>query len=342
MVNLTAAVNHANNYWYKPCLDGVVWTKSKGINVEQEAVRFGKDPQRYVGRFLLYDAVDGQREGLFLIPAADAHLGFLKAKGFDAGNFDDKVFLCSWSDDGRDIYAGQTPPYTGLNDCSHFVSECFKQAGVAVWALSAVQLVANIRRRADTKTLCYQVDKEAARRIINSNLMTPGDVIAFSFDGLFRHCTIYLGGRAIVMHTPLNHPHGPWKRETDSAGQNNWEASAHENHPEVTLIHFGHRDRDPLTVGWIHGWWEMSLPGGEVLFFYFGPNGKASYVSKRPTRVNAPPEAPEGKAYWFGMPGEDVLVCWKDSGTLDRVFLAGEQMSGTTNGEPLKGVRMRS
>src|SRR5262249_7999447 len=207
--------------------------------VAQECRLRKLDPAQWVGRFLWYDRPGSFAEGLFLVPAAVASPAAMKARGFHSRHYPDKVFLCSWSDNKKDAVDGQTPPYTGLNDCSHFVSDCLQKAGVDAWALNAPDLVRRLRARADTKTLCFQVNKEAARRVINSGLLTPGDVIAFSDWTGFRHATLYVGGRMIAMHTSANHPDGdPVYLRNDWAGPNNWEASAHDAHPNVTLIHF--------------------------------------------------------------------------------------------------------
>src|SRR5262249_40032704 len=126
----------------------------------------------------------------------------MKARGFHSRNFPQKVFLCSWSDNKKDTAEGQTPPYTGLNDCSHFVSECLRKAGIDAWALNAPELVRNLLSRSDTKTLCFQVNKDGARNVINSGLLTAGAVIAFSDWNGFRHATLYLGGRHAHQRQP--------------------------------------------------------------------------------------------------------------------------------------------
>src|SRR5262249_37331308 len=123
VANMAAAVNHANNYWYRSCADGDVWTPNAPVNANRDCAARGLNPAEWGGGFLNYERPGSLAEGLFLIPAAIGHPAIIKARDFMARNFPDRHFLCSWSDSKKDTFEGQTPPYTGLNDCSHFVSE---------------------------------------------------------------------------------------------------------------------------------------------------------------------------------------------------------------------------
>jgi hypothetical protein len=341
MPNLAAAVNHANNYWYRSCADNQVWTPNVPVNINRECRGRNLDPAQWVGRFLVYERSEGLAEGLFLVPAAVASPATMKARGYRSRNFPDKVFLCSWSDNKKDVSEGQTPPFTGLNDCSHFVSECLKMGGIGVWALNAPDLVKRLRGRTDTRTLCLQVDKERARWIINAGLLTPGDVIAFSDWTGFRHATLYLGGRMIAMHTSANHPDGdPMYQRSDGVGANNWEGSAHASHPNVTLIHFTHNDRDTRPLTWAHGWWKIIGPG-KLFFYYLSPEGMAFWVNKAPTKVTGAPEQPGGRGFWFTNAEGNIHITWRDTGTLE-FFRRGPNntMTGASTGEVLAANRL--
>jgi hypothetical protein len=339
--SLAAAATHANNYWYRPCADGQVWTPNVPVNVDPECRRRNLDPGQWVGRFLWYERGGFLAEGLFLVPNAIASPAAMKARSFRSSNYPEKVFLCSWSDNKKDTSEGQTPPFTGLNDCSHFVSECLQRAGVTAWSLNAPDLVKRLRARTDTKTLCYQVDKEAARWIINSGLMTPGDVVAYSDSNGFRHATLYLGARMIAMHTSFNHPDGdPMHIRTDSAGPNNWEASAHASHPNVTLIHFSYGDLDTRQVTWAHGWWKVIGPG-KIYYYHLSADGQAAWMLTPPTNLNTAPNQPGGRGYWFATPERNVYVCWRDTGTLEFFRPQPNQaMTGASSSEVLSGARL--
>jgi hypothetical protein len=342
--NLVAAVNHANNYWYRPCADGQVWMPSTAVNVPQECKSRDLDPARWVARFLWYYVGSNFFEGLFLVPADVATPAAMKARDFHSHNYPDKVFLCSWSDSHKDSTGGQTPPYTGLNDCSHFVSECLQQGGVNVWSLNAPDLVQRVRARSDTRTLCFQVNKEAARVIINSGLMTPGDVMAFSDHIGFRHAGLYLGERMVAMHTYFNHPDADDRYfHKDAAGRNNWEELAHPGHPNVTLIHFNHRDWDPRSLTWVHGWWKVTA-SGKTYYYYFTKDGRAAWVVKAPTSLTAEPVSAEGSGYWFAAPGEfyrGVVVCWRSTGTMERFSqMSSQAMTGQSTNGTLSAARL--
>ncbi|HJZ93190.1 MAG TPA: hypothetical protein VKE40_20100 [Gemmataceae bacterium] len=338
---MAAAVNHANNYWYRSCADGDVWTPNAPVNANRECAARGLNPAEWAGRFLNYERPGSLAEGLFLIPAAIGHPAIIKARDFMARNFPDRHFLCSWSDSKKDTFEGQTPPYTGLNDCSHFVSECLQKGGVSTWSLNAPGLVKGLRARPDTKTLCHQVDKDAARWIINCGLLTPGDVVAYSDWTGFRHATLYLGGRMIAMHTSANHPDGnPSFLRNDQNGPNNWESSAHAAHPNITLIHFGDRDADTRPVRWAHGWWKVTGASG-VFYYHFTPEGQTGWTSSSPTTLTRPPDNPGGRGYWFINPDGSIQVCWRDTGMLEFFRPQPNQaMTGASTGEVLNGVRL--
>jgi hypothetical protein len=341
VLDLTATVGHANNYWYRPCADGQVWTPNAPVNVDRECRQRNLSPANWSARFLNYERPGGLAEGLFLIPSAIASTAIMKARGFLSRNYPEKYFLCSWSDNKKDTSEDQPPPFTGLNDCSHFVSECLQRGGVSTWALNAPDLVKGLRARTDTKTLCYQVEKDKARWIINSGLLTPGDVIAFSDANGFRHATLYLGGRMIAMHTASNHPDGnAYFVNTDQAGPNNWESSAHAAHPSVTLIHFAHRDTDTRTVTWAHGWWKVT-GGSGVFYYHFTPDGQSAWMTQAPTNLTAPPDKPGGRGYWFVNSEKNVHITWRNSGTLEFFRPQPNQtMTGASDSESLSAARL--
>jgi len=340
MANMALAAAHADTFWFRPCADDTVWTKTRAISLSQEARSFNKNPAEWVGRFLFMDDGAFLTEGLYLIPAVRASLGELRAKGFRSDEFSDRKFICSWYDAGATDDDGLKPKYHGLNDCAHFVSECMKAAGLgAVATTSAAQLVANLRARADTKTLALNVSRSAAKRIVNSDVMTPGDVIAFSDGSRFRHTTLFLGDKKIAMHTNINHPTLNVIRNVEEG--ENWMKSANTTHPLVTLIHFNYRDLDPALASWLPGWWEM-VTGGRPFFYHFTATGKAAWTSQRPSALNSPPTQPGGTGYWFVNSEGDVNVCWRDTGSLDIIFHSSTlpKTFGLSNGDELFATRL--
>lgn len=340
MADMTLAVVHAANFWFRPCADNTVWTKTRAINITQEALALRLPPAEWAGRFLFMPEGKFLIEGLYLIPAAQAGIGTLKARGFRSAKFRDRKFLCSWHDAGKTDDDGLKPKYHGLNDCAHFVSECMKAGGVTgVGSTSAAQLVANLRARADTKTLALNVSKGVAKRIVNSGIMTPGDVIAFSDGSRFRHATLFLGDKSIAMHTAINHPALDIFEEEEEG--ENWMKSANTTHPLVTLIHFNHRDPDPALTPWLPGWWQVTI-GGMTFFYHFTNTGKAAWTSQPPTNLAAPPAQPGGKGYWFGTADGNAEVCWRDTGTLDTLIRPSNPavVIGLSNGNQLTATRL--
>jgi len=338
---MSAAASHAHDYWYRPCADGQVWTPNAPVDVNKECQQRRLNPTQWVGRFLNYERSGQFAEGLFLVPDTQAGLSTLNGRSFYARNYPEKVFLCSWSDNKKDTSEGQTPPFTGLNDCSHFVSECLQKAGISTWSLNAPDLVKGLRARHDTKTLCFQVDKDAARWIINAGIMSPGDVVAYSDWSGFRHATLYLGDRMIAMHTTINHPQGdPGYIRNDGSGPNNWETSAHDSHPKVTLIHFSYNDRDTRQLTWVPGWWKVSGSGG-IFYYHLTADGRATWTAQIPKVLTMPPAQAGGRGYWFVTVDRNINICWTETGTLE-FFRPGpnQTMSGASASEVLNDNRI--
>ena len=82
MADLTLAVVHAANFWFRPCADNIVWTKTRPINVIEEARALKLPPAEWVGRFLFVPEGRFLIEGLYLLPIAEAGIGRLRASGF--------------------------------------------------------------------------------------------------------------------------------------------------------------------------------------------------------------------------------------------------------------------
>jgi hypothetical protein len=180
MYDPVAACNHAGSFWHSPCEDKKVWLPGYAIDIDREFERFGLSPADWVPAFLDYG--DDNREGLFFVEKGKATVDFMISTMFRVRAFPEFHFVCSWPDTGKDTFDEQTPPHTGLNDCSHFVTECLSEGGIQFnrSTLKAPDLVQALHDRTDTKTLAQHVDKDAAARIIRSGVMSPGDVIAFA------------------------------------------------------------------------------------------------------------------------------------------------------------------
>lgn len=348
-MSLTAAVTRADTFWSLPCPDNIVWTADRAIDVAAEVGKQKKKAPKtdWVPVFLWYaHEAGGRQEGLYLIPAADKD----KRAGakFLASAFPDRVMLSSWSDKRETTVEGQTgaarPPYWGLNDCTHFISNCLAAAGKNVETPRAAELVAKLRARSDIKTLCLLAELDAAKRIIDSPVLRAGDVIAFGgTNGHHRHTTLVVRvkttttdpktgvetttGVKVAMHTHMDHPDG---------GGGDWEPIVDTGeHARVTVLHFSDEDVVPGPFSALPGWWRATK-GGKDVFYHFDKTGHVAQVAARPKNLKLPPGHATARGYWFEDPG-NVRLCWTASGTFealvpdlpDRITMAGTSDGAT-------------
>jgi hypothetical protein len=231
----------------------------------------------------------------------------------------------------------QKPKCNGLNDCAHFVTESLAAGGINVRTTGVPQLLGMLRGLADTKTLALTVAVDAAERIVKAGIMDVGDVIIYSLTPTdHHHSVVYMGGEKIAMHTWANHPRHPTR-------QGDWKASASEDHPLVTLIHFGRDDGIPAAGTWLSGWWQV-LWRGTTYYYYFDAKGHVGYTKQAPANTSQPLYSPESRGYWFQI-GFNIKNCWTRTGSLEVFTIlpptARDYMEGTWNGtEPLVADKM--
>jgi hypothetical protein len=333
----TKIKEYADKYWFTACEDGTVWTANQAINISAEiAKRPGCKTGKWSAAFLRYEEVGGVRaEGLYLIDAAN----LAKVKGTThAENYPERKMLCSWDDvekNNRVNLADKVAPYFGLNDCSHYVSQCLKAGGIHVETLSAPMLFNNLRARADTKTLALTVDKEKAKLIVHSGVLNVGDVFVFSLTPTdHHHAAIYLGfvngEPRITMHTHSNHPD-----RTDPTFSRDWENSANSSHPLVTLIHF---NDDPIQLlgAPLLGWWKVTWRQ-KIYFYFFDGDGRVSYTTQKPTNWGVKPAVDRNqKGYWFVNSSMKASICWPVSGSLETINI-GSLNSSVPGSVSIKG-----
>ena len=230
---------YVDGHWMVPCQDGLVWVYYAAIDTNAEIAKHKKGG---VAVFLQYaDATYGSLEGLYLVPAAD--LPRVKSGKFDASLYPNRKMISSWYDNSskntfNPEVQTQNPPYNGLNDCAHFVTQSLAAGGIHVETTGVPTLFNKLYARGDTKTLAKTVDAATAEVIINSGIMKVGDVVMYAKGKELHHSVVYMGSGKIAMHTWANHPDHPTLH-------GDWKASATEDHPLVTLIHFS-RDDIPI------------------------------------------------------------------------------------------------
>lgn len=355
MVDLTLATKHADKYWAEVCEDGKVVTHKHLIVIKDEYKNFNISPDQWQAVFLKYDKDAAQSEGLFFVQKNDSRtaLAVRNANGFHERAFDNMVdrspgwkFICSWRDAGKDnLRFGMEPKYTGLNDCAHFVSECLSKAGLNVGDPEVNKLLKNIEATGKAKTLVQLTDKERARRILQSGIMTPGDVLAFGKTGKgHKHSTLYLGDEKIAMHTYINHPdlnnNLLVKQDSLTGKKSNWETASNDAHPLVTLVHFSYDDLiSPISPRL--GWWKVQWQG-QNYYYYFNKNGSIGYIKREPRNTKLPPPYLDGSGFWFEL-STNLVICWTATGNLEVFPLSqqGPQMIGTWNDIPRSLVAER-
>jgi len=338
--DLRKAIEHANIYWPGPCQDGIVWTKNQPIVIKNEFAKFKLSPMEWEPVFLNYHAFgELVREGLYFVCLSQADLASRIQNGFDASAFSDRYFVCSWRDAGKDVDPGSingSPPYTGLNDCAHFVSECLSKAGIPLAATDVDTLVSALGSGPvahHTKTLAFLVSKDRAQRIIQNNLGTAffsevpsilkqGDIIAFGNDKKMHiHSTLYLGNEQITHHTVVNHSAKPNHQNVDPKTKlkQNWEFESNGVHPRVTIIHFSSASDLPNPQSETIGWWKVTWsaqPASPFLYF-FQKDGRVWWVR---SRRESP--LPNQHGYWFET-AADLRIFWTSSGSYEVYDLPG-------------------
>jgi hypothetical protein len=311
-------VSFVDDNWMVPCRDGRVMVYYGPINTQAKIAAqkkaTGKD---WAAAFLRYpDPKYGTLEGLYLIPAAD--LAKVKGGQFDVAKYPDRKMLASWfdkadKDNSNPEVIAQKPADNGLNDCAHFVTQSLAAGDIHAETNGVTTLFNTLRAMSDTKTLAKTVDAGIAENIINAGIMKPGDVIIYSkLNGKVmehHHSVVYMGSGKIAMHTWANHPKHP-----DLHGD--WKASVTDDHPLVTLIHFGRDDKAIASDSRMPGWWKSSFMAMPFFYYYFEKTGRVARTDKAPANLKQPPPLPASRGYWF----EDahrIMICWPETGLLE-------------------------
>ena len=279
-------VKHAEDYWWKPCKDGVVWIKSQPLHIAIEAAKLKL--KGYGGAFLWYSS--SKLEGLFLLPMAQLSLtkdGYLK-------DFPDAVMVASYMDNRAQEAAllkdlKLKPPYFGLNDCTHFTSECLIQGGFEVKdehaRRGAGSMYNYLFNHPKVKVLASDAAKSDADVVLSSGLMKPADVIVYATKKTKErhHGVVYLGEGNIAMHTFHQYKVG-------------WEDAGGDEEQLYSCFHISIDDSHsaPSATRWV-GWWQLAQ-GPDVRYVYLGANGHMFSTKNKPPSTKATPNGPD---YWF-------------------------------------------
>jgi hypothetical protein len=225
-----------------------------------------------------------------------------------------------------------------LEDCAHFLSQCLKAGGLSIREQWSVPMLINeltagedSRPRPIAKTLCEKVSRSAAQDVIDSGLLEIGDMIGYftpatkpgeksgyTHSGMFcgkddkgvAHVTCHTASRFIGLTPP------------DLADE--W-FLVNPNYL-FTLLHIPRASESTAAIGpSIAGWWRVSQ-GGQAVFYYVWPDGRAVRTSREPDTVKAPlVSRGDSRGYWFERHGR-ITICWRADGSLFTMdLLAGNK-----------------
>jgi hypothetical protein len=314
----SAVKKEADDFWFKPCRDGLVYVPTP-LNVDAQRAPFGcPDPDWWP--VFLVPRDNPFIDGLYFVKSTVTPAD-LNTHGYSEVfvKEEDRVLVQAWA---------------GLNDCAHFVSECLKAGGVKqVYNVGVGKLVKGLRARGDTKTLANLVDLAASERVVATGILKIGDIIAYGGENMdyvpHGHSTVFMGNEAVANHTRLNHPDFKGRE----GGKGNWKvyADPRRGHPKVTIIHFGHDDPS-LSGSDLLGWWNISFNDGRTYAYHFTVQGDTNGMVAWATGANRPIA---GRGYWFDRGSNEFIDCWTSTGSVERFKL---NTDGTIGGKLNDGV----
>lgn len=286
-----AAVDYADRHWNIPCDDGILWLSNEKLVIE------------FKRRELRAPAVEGWKPMFVDGDGTDPEKAvFRRTVG---ANIEEKI-INGWD---------------GLADCAHFLSRCLTAGGVKVDERGVAQLVATLQARSDTKTLCEQVPRDNAQRVIDTGLFKKGDMLGYfnvspagDYGGRqsYTHSTMYVGKLdaagvgGVTCHTVARFPPRSWINDS-------W--WLHDGYT-YTLIHFSDDDPNTLVTTGLEGWWQLDYLG-RTEYYYIFKDGRARYTKHAPKSAKDPMHLVEGTAYWFADAGRKVTFVWRKTGTVE-------------------------
>ena len=252
-------------------------------------------------------------ETLALVPKS-------KAKDIEDADDDDRTWakykdvaipLASYKDDPKDkdenlgVFGDTKPPYVGLNDCTHFTSQCLIAGGFPVTKAEARRgagdLAFYLQASGDVTTLCWMADPDDVKAVVDADVVREGDVFAYHEDEKTpaHHTVPAVTPKTIAMHTWRGFDR-PWDRPWpfDIDGE------------RISLFHF--KDDDYKTAdakNWL-GWWKVETlddpKGPNVVYYLFEATGEVTVTDKEPK--NAKDKLKGDTFRWFSRAKTAVVV----------------------------------
>jgi hypothetical protein len=313
-------VDHAETYWWQPCKDNWVWVKRDLIDLNKEI----KKHAGYVPVFLWYPAqnttvsANGMWETLCLVPkaAADKIVKLPHEKRLLADFAKDAILLASFKDDYKDenltVFPKQ-PPYVGLNDCTHFTSECLIAGGVPFKGpmdssrRGAKECVEYLRTLGDVTTLCYDAEHDDVKAVVDAGIIREGDVLAYHTGKDPAHHTVpFVGPGTVTMHT--------WRADS-RPWDNPWDVDMRGE--RYSLLHFKDDKFTTPEAKAFLGWWKVDVKGdpkrAKPEYYHFGDTGALAMTIKAPKDAKAKSDKPNFR--WFSTKKNTAVVVRRDGTT---------------------------
>ncbi|MCL2385155.1 MAG: hypothetical protein FWC84_04930 [Alphaproteobacteria bacterium] len=310
-------INHADKHWNTPCADGLVGLKNEHISIAAKR-RELKAPEKD-GWKAVFVAFDSEHR---TPPQINAEKLVFRKEPIDPKNPTDpnEILIADWH--GVEVRGGSG----GINDCAHFLSECFSAGGVKVAAWSPHQLISALQDRRDTKTLCEKATHDQAQKVIDTGIFQRGDLIAYVFDQDLSdddHSAIFAGkfndhgapdtadrGR-ITCHSICRFPGRSWRPD-------HWDDPESADPHTFTLVHFAADDKisDPSRAKALQGWWKLTAAAQPDKFYSISEDGRAQFSFKAPSSAKDRIETlgVMAQAYWFMDNAGTITFFWKPSG----------------------------
>lgn len=232
----------------------------------------------------------------------------------------------------KDIKTGRM-----LEDCAHFLSQALKVGGLKIQDQWAVPLLVNVLRagedgtpRPRAKTLAEKASREAAQRLIDDDLLVPGDMIGYFNDGGYSHCAMYTGKYKGVGRVTC-HTKSRFAGKTPPGVTDDWFLV----NPKYTftLMHIpGSAEAAPTRGQAVSGWWRVvhwwsGAPAGKDFeYYYLYADGRALSTFRTPQSNGAPlaPAAGDSRGYWFQIGGK-IKIAWRKNGGVTVMDVPGCQ-----------------
>jgi hypothetical protein len=346
-------VRYADTNWGQVCSDQVVYVRGGGgasyvdangkLSISSCLSHFKKTSPLWWPVFLDYDTTyrgkPRRSEGLFLIEMSKVSIA-LDTWSYQEPALSTAIPVATFHDVPSDeeplMPAGTRPGPYGLNDCTHFTSQCLLAGGLSssLASIDAREFFDKLYASSATKSLARIVPRAQAVPIIGATTspFKKGDVLIYSdSSGNCSHAVIHLGGGRIAQHSLSLHPNHP------KLGANASWTKLHNDsdHSHVTLYHLN--GDDPTgAIPWLSGWWNVS-GGGATRYYYFDyAKGTVAYVTAVPS-TTAAPASPTDRGYWFDE-GTSFSACWRSMGDFERFSFTKGTSPASVTGTRVSGV----